>query len=814
MDRWLTEIRQSMRSLLRTPAFSLAVVVTTALGIGVATAVYSLVYAILLRPYTYSDPERLVRVQSRHLKQGGALQGCSLADIEDYRRHATTIEGVGAFYAFDTQILSDGRPDVVTITQLNPAAIDILGVKPVVGRPLKAEEDLPGGDVHKAVISYSLWQTRFASDPHVVGQALRTQLVTYTIVGVMPAGFGFPQRTAFWTPMESFYAMLPPERKTKPRDSRFYATIAKLKPGVTLEQADADLNAVAAALEREYPKLNEGVRVKLTPLREFEVGSLRPYLQLLTSGVALVLLICCANVAGLLLVRATARQRSLAIQAALGASRARIAQALLIESAMLALAGGLLGVGLAHLGVKVVVSLIPISLPLWLQIAIDRSVLAFSLAATIATGAGFGLAPALHMSRVDVTAALNQGARGSVMRGRLRLGLIVTEVALSLLLLVFAALLVQAFARLHGIDKGFEAGGLLTARVVKYQGGTRAEASAVLGPMHLRVLDHLRRIPGVASAAVTNTLPFTGTQVDRGRTTLSIRGRSQEETKISAPYTGGDVSPDYFRTMRIRLLRGRLFEDSDTATSPFVMVINERAARLLSPNRDPIGQELLWGSLSPANPYCRIVGIVENVRHQAAESEDGIEFYYPITQWPISNSYYVVRTDGDPEALAATVRRTIESAEPTVAVTVVKTMERRIDESLWQERLWGVMFSVFAALAVLLAAVGLYGLMAHAVAQRTREIGIRIALGARQASVGRMIVGEALTLVGAGVVVGAVAALAASRVIRGLLHGVPPHDPATYFVVGGVLCVTGLAAAWIPALRATRVDPIRALRSE
>jgi predicted permease len=274
------------------------------------------------------------------------------------------------------------------------------------------------------------------------------------------------------------------------------------------------------------------------------------------------------------------------------------------------------------------------------------------------------------------------------------------------------------------------------------------------------------------------------------------------------------VSPDYFRTMRIRLLRGRLFEDSDTATSPFVMVINERAARLLSPNRDPIGQELLWGSLSPANPYCRIVGIVENVRHQAAESEDGIELYYPITQWPISNSYYVVRTDGDPEALAATVRRTIESAEPTVAVTVVKTMERRIDESLWQERLWSVMFSVFAALAVLLAAVGLYGLMAHAVAQRTREIGIRIALGARQASVGRMIVGEALTLVGADVVVGAVAALAASRVIRGLLHGVPPHDPATYFVVGGVLCVTGLAAAWIPALRATRVDPIHALRSE
>jgi putative ABC transport system permease protein len=813
VDHWLKDVRQSVRSLVRAPAFSLAVVVTTALGIGVATAVYSLVYAILLRPYPYTDPERVVRVQTRQLKQGGALHGCSLLDIEDYRRRATMIEDIGAFYAFDTQILSDGRPDVVTITQAHPAAINILGVKPIVGRLLTPEEDRPGADVHKAIISEDLWRTRFASDPNVVGQPLRTQLMTFTIVGVMPAGFGFPQRTAFWTPMESFYATLPPERKVKPRNARFYATIARLKPGVTLEQAEADLNTVAAALEREY-KENDGIRVKLTPLREFEVGSLRPYLQLLMGGVALVLLICCANVAGLLLVRASGRQRSLAIQSALGAGRGRIVQALLVESAILALAGGALGVGFAYLGVKAVVALIPIAMPLWLQITIDRSVLAFSVLATVATGIGFGLAPALRASRVDVTTALSQGARGSTTRGRLRFGLIVGEVALSLLLLVFATLLMQAFMRLQRIQKGFEAGGLLTARAVKYQSGTRAEAAAVMGQIHGRVLDGLRRIPGVESAAVTNTLPFTGTQVNRGRTNLTIRGRSLEETKISASMAGGDVSPDYFRTMRIRLLRGRLFDDRDTATSPLVMVINERAARLLSPDRDLIGQELLWGALSPGNPYCRIVGIVENVRHQAAESEDGVELYYPITQWPISNSYYVVRTTGDPEPLAPTVRRTIESAEPTMAVTVVKTMERRIDESLWQERLWGVMFTVFATLAVLLAAVGLYGLMAHTVAQRTREIGLRIALGAGRASVGGMVVGDAMVLVGAGLVLGSAAALAAGRLLRGLLHGVPPHDPATYAVVAAVLCATALVAAWIPAQRASRVDPVLALRSE
>jgi putative ABC transport system permease protein len=810
----MKDINQSLRSLARTPAFSVAVIATTALGIGVATAVYSLVYAILLRPYPYRDPERLVRVQTVHVKQGGALQGCSLLDIEDYRRRATTIEDVGAFYAFDTQILSDGRPDVVTITQANPAAINILGVEPLLGRRLKPEEDLQGADVHKAVISHDLWRTRFGSNPNIVGQALRTQLVSFTIVGVMPAGFAFPERTAFWTPMESFYATLPAERRTKPRNSRFYATIAKLKPGVSLERAEEDLNGVAAALEREYPVLNEGVRVKLTPLREFDVGSLRPYLRLLMAGVALVLLICCANVAGLLLVRAAGRRHALAIHAALGASRMRIAQVLLIESAILAGAGGALGVGLAYLGVKAVVSLIPIAMPLWLQITIDRSVLGFSLLATLATGIGFGLTPALQVSRVDVTAALNQGARGSARRSRLRLALIVGEVALSILLLVFAALLVQAFMRLQRVDKGFEAGGLLTARAVRYQGGTRAEAAATLGVMHLRILERLRAIPGVASAAVTNTLPFTGTQVDRGRTTFSIRGRSQEETKVAAPYAGGDVSPDYFRTMRIRLVRGRLFDDSDTAASSFVMIVNERAARLLSPDRDIIGQELLWGSLSPANPFCRIVGIVENVRHQAAESENGIELYYPIAQWPIANSYYVVRTTADPDSLAAAVRRTIESAEPTVAVTVVKTMERRIDESLWQQRLWGVMFSAFATLALVLASVGLYGLMAHAVAQRTREIGIRIALGADQGSVGRMVVREAIALVLVGVALGSVAAVAAGRLIRGLLHGVPPHDPATFVTVAVALCASGLVAAWVPAYRASRVDPIRALRSE
>jgi predicted permease len=379
-------IRQSVRSLLHQPGFSFVIVLTSALGIGTATAVYSLVYAILLRPFPYKRPDGLVRVQSRFVKQGGGLQGCSLIDIEDYRRLTTTIEDIGAYTTFETRVSSaDGNgSQVAVIAQLNPAAMNILGVAPISGRLFAPDEDRPGGDVHKALISHALWESRFGSDPAIVGRSFPTDRVTYTIVGVMPPGFAFPQRTAFWTPMESWYAIAGNER-AKRRDSRFYATIARIKPGVTVAQAESDLNRVAEALEREYPKENEGIRVKLTPLREFETGELRPYLRLLMAGVGLVVLICCANVAALLLVRTAGQRRQLAIQSALGASRSRIVRGLLLESLALAAAGGIAGLALAYLGVNGVVAMIPVKLPFWMAITIDRWVLAFSVVLTIAT---------------------------------------------------------------------------------------------------------------------------------------------------------------------------------------------------------------------------------------------------------------------------------------------------------------------------------------------------------------------------------------------------------------------------------------------
>ncbi len=787
-------------------------ILTSALGVGTATAVYSLVYAILLRPFPYHDPGQLVRVQTRHAKQGNALQGCSLLDIDDYRRRMTQLEDIGAYVAFETQLLGTGAGQVTTITQANPAAINILGVAPVVGRLFTAAEDLPGGDVHKALISHALWQSQYGSDPNVVGQPVRTDRMTYTIVGVMPPGFAFPQRTAIWTPMESYYATLTADRTPKRRDSRFYATVARLKPGVSLARAEADLNAVAEALEREYPKDNEGVRVKLTPLRELEVGELRPYLQLLMGGVALVVLICCANIAGLLLVRAAGQQTNVAIKAALGASRARMAADLLAESLVFALLGGIVGIGFAYAGVSALVALIPVQLPFWMTITIDRWVLAFSLLLTVASGVIFGLVPALQASRVDVNRALKSGGRGSSSRGALRRVLVVGEVALSLLLLVCAALLMQTLARLQQVDSGFRSDGLITARVIRYQAGTVRESAAVLNNMHTRILDALRRVPGVASVAVTNGLPYTGTRVERTPAPLTIKGRA--ETRTMAPLAGSDVSTDYFRTMHVALRRGRLFDPGDTITSAFVAIVNERGAKLLWPDRDPIGQEVLWGTASPSNPYTRIVGVVANVRYQAAESENGIELYYPVSQWPINAGYYVVRTADDPDRLGATVRRTIEEAEPAAAVAEVKTMERRMAESLWQQRLWGTLFAAFAALALGLAAVGLYGVMSHAVEQRRREIGIRMALGAAPSGVGTMVVREAMALVGGGLAVGIACALGVGRLIGGLLYGVAPYDPVIFGVVAAILCITALAAAWIPAMRASRVDPIIALRSD
>jgi putative ABC transport system permease protein len=815
MNGLAIDLRDAVRALLARPTFTIALVLTLGLGIGATTTVYSFVYALLLRPYPYAAPDELVRVESVYTKEGGAKRGMSLLDIQDYRRLSRSLAGIGAYTAFDTRLLTDGAPIVVRTSQLDIDAIALLGVAPALGRLFLPEEDRPGGDVNKALIAYELWQSQFGSDTAIVGKPLRTDRLTYTIIGVMPPGFAFPDRVAAWMPMESWYQSLPAgdDRRNKWRGGRGYSTVARLAPGRSIADAIADLNGAATTLERDFPRENDGVRVTLTPLREFEMGDVRPYLLVCLAGVAFVLLICCANVANLLLVRTAGRRREIAVKAALGAGVGRIVRGLLIESLLLGLAGALCGIVVGWAGVRGLLALIPVDLPTWVRVEVDGPVLVLAAVLGVVTAMLFGLAPVMAGRRIDLTASLRDGARGAT-RSPVRSSLVVAEIALSVLLLVGAGLLMKTFLGLQQRHPGFQPEGVVAARVVLWAPGSRQASAAVLTGIHERVLDALRVIPGVRSAAVSNYLPYSGTTTQRMQADIFIRGRADQDAKTLAPVMGADVSPDYFATMHIPLVRGRLFEPADTTDSEPVIVISERAAHLFWPNRDPIGQYVSWGQVTSANPWTRVVGIVGNVKHHAAEGEVGVEFYYPTTQWPAATSYYLVRTSGDPEAFADTIRRTVLGVEPTAAVSSVKTVERTMTESLWQRRLWGVLFTAFAALALTLAAVGVYGVISYAVAQRTREMGVRMALGAAPSAVRALVVREGVKLCAIGAAIGVLGALALGQVAASFLFGVTPYDLPTYASVLFVIVSTVTLACWVPAMRASRVDPTIALRSE
>ena len=493
-----------------------------------------------------------MRVQTRYLKQNDALQNCSLLDIEDYRRRATLFESIGAYRDYEDRIIANGSSQVVVMSWVNDSTLNLLGVQPIMGRLLTPDEDRPGGDVHKALISYELWQSRFGSDSTIVGSALRTDWTTYTIVGVMPPLFAFPERSAFWASIGSLHAALPPERAIRKRSARFYPTIGRLKPGVTLAQAESDLNRVAEVLEREFPNDNDGVRIKLTSLRVFETGNLTFYLRLLMVGVAFVVSICCANVAGLLLMRGVGQRRDLAIRAALGAGRGRIIRALLVDAMLLALAGGVLGLVFAYGGVSAAVAMLPAQMPFWMSFQIDRSVLAFSLILTIGTGIVFGMAPAVQTYDVGVNDLLKDRMPGSPAVRRLRAALVVAEVALAVTLLVSAALLMQTLIKLQQVDTGFDANGLVTARINTYQTGSHIQSVARLSEMHRRLLNALASLPGVTDSAVTNGLPFATRQTERRRrsTPLAIRGRA--DMTMIASVAGAEISTTIFASCTFR----------------------------------------------------------------------------------------------------------------------------------------------------------------------------------------------------------------------------------------------------------------------
>jgi putative ABC transport system permease protein len=818
METIWQDVRFRARALRKSPGFTLVVLATLALGIAANTAIFSLIYGILLRPFPYADPDRLVRIESVFARTTGSVQGASQLDLDDWGRNTSSFAQMGLHITFPA-ILNPGEggpSQSVQLTFVTAQMLDALGVRPIIGRHFTPEEDIVGGDVLKAMLSYGLWQDVFGGDRDVTGRVIRLRGASYTIIGVLPPGFRFPERSDIWVPLHARYAGYRADFWTK-RDFRVHVAVARLRTGVTLEQAQVEMNTVGARLAGEFPTTNQDMQWRLTPLRDAEVGNLRPYLLLLLGAVVMVLLIVCVNVANLVLARGTARERELAVRAALGAGRGRLTRHLLIESLLLALAGGGLGLLLAGPSLALLLRMIPVPLPFWMRIELDGTALIFSFLVAVLTGLLFGLVPAWRAARVDLNLALKEGARGSggARARRLRHGLVVAEIALSLLLLVGAGLMMQSFLRLQRADLGMQTGNLLTVYLSRFVTNASPEdLRKAYTDTWTRVMERLAQVPGVVKVGGSYDIPYKNRPEQRETQQVATVGQSQEEQRQSAPVMTGVVDPGFFEVLGIPFVDGRNFDDNDTPGSEPVLIVSRHAAQTLWPGRPAIGQMLLVPSAYSGNVWRRVVGVVRDTRWHAAEAGKGFEVYYSHHQYPLPAIHLLLRTTGDPASLIPQVRRVVHEVEPDIAINEIQPMEEVIADTLWQRRLWGVLLALFAGVALVLAAVGLYGVMSYLVSQRTREIGVYVALGARPLDIHRLIVGQGLRLVGLGILLGLIGSLALSRVMTSLLFGVTSHDVPTFGGVSLLLAVVSLAACFLPARRAARVAPMVALRAE
>ena len=808
------DVEYAVRTLRKQPGFSAVVVLTLALGIGATTAIFSLVWAMLLQPFPYADPSQLVRLRTVTKQTHAVVREISLPDLDDFRARNHTFVELGGYEERYVDLLGDGAAESVTAARVTPGFFTVLGVPPVLGRGFLADEDRPGGDVHKAVLSYSLWQRRFHGDPGVLNQTLRTAQTTYSVVGVMPPGFGFPKRTELWTTVQSALTLSGADRSKENRAAnRDYAVIARMRREVGEAQAQADLDLIDSQLQREYPQTNGEFRTELISLRESEVGAVRPYLLLLSGAVAFVLLIGCANLANMQLARTVSRSRELALRVALGAERGAILRQLLVESVLLALVGGTLGLALAMGGVKVFPQLVPMPLPSWMRLEVHGTVFAFNLLASVVVGVMFGIAPAWQATRIDVQEGLKEGAKGSAASGHLRPALLALEVATALVLLVGAGLMLRSFARLQKIDAGFQAEHLLSFQVSTFRPGKYKDNIPFYAAFHRRIVQAVERLPGVVSVAGGNGAPFMDQPTDRNLLTVAAKGDTEDILRLRGNATVNDVTPGYFSTFGIPLLEGRDFRDDDTLNHNMVVIVSGRTAERLFPGRPALGRQVRVEFDNDFDPWGTIVGIVGDVKY-SAQITPQYQLYYPDTQYTGSVFRMFVRFRGDFRQLAGGVRQAIAQAEPTVAVRELKPMDLVISDSLWQQRLWGLLLAAFAGVAVVLAAVGVYGVMNYYVSQRRRELGIRMALGAQPLSILGLVVGDGMRLVGAGVLLGLMAAFALTRLLRSLLYEVTNTDSWTYVAVSLLLVVIALVACWIPARRGARVDPLAALRQE
>jgi putative ABC transport system permease protein len=794
----LTDARYAVRQLIKTPGFTVVAVLTLAFGIGATTAIFSVVNTVMLRPLPYPDAERLVRVFER-VPQYGRFS-VAPANFLDWRQQNTVFERIAAYApGSDTFAGTDG-PERIPRASVSWDIFELLGVAPALGRGFREEEDAPGRN-GVVVISHGLWQRRFGSDPGVLGQTISLSGTPVTIVGVMPAGFYFPNREAeFWRPIA--FAANPT------RGGHFLGVIARLKPAVTLAQADAEMRTIAERLAVQYPQNSRDESAETAVLRELIVGPVRPMLFTLLAAVGVVVLIACANVANLLLVRASVREREIAIRTALGAGRRRIAMQMLTESLVLAVAGGALGVLLAYLAISPIQSMGVGTIPRVTELALDPTVLVVTLLVTLGTGVIFGLAPAWQAARGGAGAALKEGGRSSTgSSGRwMRHSLLVAEVALSIVLLVGATLLIRSFAKLTSVDPGFDADRVLAFQVALPPGAYPEDHHRVA--FYDRLLDRLRGLPGAEAAAMTQALPMRGDYV----LSFEIQGRPPAQPDDEQSANHRVVSPEYFAAMGIPLLRGRLLSERDTQTTPMVAVVDQAFVQRHFPSEDPIGRGIDIGN--GTDGFYEIVGVVGDVHHGGLDATATPTMYVPYKQDVFSAMWIVVKTGGDPASLAGMARQSVRELDGALPAFSIMPLAEVVNESVAQRRFSMMLLGLFAFVALFLAAVGLYGVVAYTVSQRTQEIGLRMAIGAEPGDVMRMVVGGGMKLATIGVAIGVAGALALASLIASMLYGVTAFDPASYVVTAAVLLVVAALACWIPARRAMRVDPLVALRQE
>lgn len=806
----MKDIRYGLRSLLKRPGSTVVALVTLALGIGVNTAIFSAVDSVLLRPLPLKDPERLVSIWEQGLKQGINQNEVAPANFFDLRAQAQGFEAIGAHGPQDINLTGgEAEPERLNGELVTANVLSILGVEPVLGRTFSPDEDQVGNE-HVVVLSERLWQRRFNRDPSIVNRSITLNGEAFTVVGVMPRGFFYPEReTELWIP----WAMEP--EQAVGRGDHYLRLVARLKPGTTLDQATADVQSIAGRLSAEYPRTNEGLTFIVNSLHKDYVGDLRLPILILFAAVGLVLLIACANVANLLLAQATTRRREIAIRFALGARRWTIVRQLLVESLLLAGAGGLLGLLGAVWGVEALAKLLPESLSKLQNVSVDARVFLFTLSMSVLTAVVFGGVPALLAARAKPGETLSDVARdsGGGLSGRhVRRMLVVSEVALAVVLLVGAGLLIRSFQILRQVETGFTTENLLTMRTVlampKY---AKPEARRAFYDEMLR---RVQEVPGVESAGVITFLPLSFNGMNFS---FSVEGQaSPGDMKLPfALYRV--VSPDYFRAMGIPLQRGRFFDAHDSVDSQPVILVSRRLAEQYWPNEDAIGKRLKIGPVDSPNAWLTVAGVVGNVRQAGLYGDLRMDIYVPYAQERrvfIAPRDLVLRTKGDATAVASAVRQAVWSVDKDQPVSHIRTMDQVFSAAISAERFQALLLGLFAALALVLACVGLYGVISYAVAQRTHEIGVRMALGARPGDVLRLVLRQGMSLTIVGLVLGIAIGSIATRVLSDMLYGVTARDPLTFVGVPILLLLVAFLACYIPARRATRIDPLVALRYE